>query len=100
MSANDSARAPRCPRCAQVMKLARRTQRFGGLPDLCTFECPACGMSHTEECPPWRAAQVYRKEAKTCRELATQARREDRKFWLGLSDAWLKLAQDADNRNP
>src|SRR5215472_7489375 len=53
MSANNSALAQqRCPRCAQPMKLIRRTQRFGGLPDLCTFECAACSISHTEECKP------------------------------------------------
>jgi hypothetical protein len=41
MSANNSSLAPqRCPRCARRMQLVRRTQRFGGLPDLCTFECP------------------------------------------------------------
>jgi hypothetical protein len=76
------------------MKLIRRTQRFGGLPDLCTFECLACGMSHTEECRPtkWRAADIYRKQAKACREL------EDRTFWLRLSDGWLKLAHDTDEQ--
>jgi hypothetical protein len=82
------------------MKLVRRTQRFGGLPDLSTFECPACGMSHTEECKPttWHVADVYRKQAKACRDPAIQARREDRKFWLRLSDGWLKLAQDDDEQ--
>jgi hypothetical protein len=82
------------------MKLVRRTQRFGGLSDLCTFECPACGMSHTEECRPtkWHAADVYRKQAKDCRKLAMQARREDRTFWLRLSDGWLKLAEDDDEQ--
>jgi hypothetical protein len=101
MSADHSPLASRrCSSCAQPMKLARRTQRFGGLPDLCTFECPACGLSHTEECRPAirHAADVYRKQAKACRELAIQARREDRKFWLRLSEGWLKLAQDDDER--
>jgi hypothetical protein len=96
MIANDTSPAPlRCQRCAQPMKLIRRTQRFGGLPDLCTFECAACGISHTEECKPtaWHAADVYRKQAKACRDLAKQARREDRAFWLGLSNCWQKLAQ-------
>jgi hypothetical protein len=99
MSANNSP-LRRCPRCAQLMKLVRRTQRFGGLPDLCIFECPACGMSHTEECKPttWHAADVYRKQAKECRKLAMQARREDRTFWLRLSNGWLKLAQDDDEQ--
>jgi transcription elongation factor Elf1 len=101
MIAKDTALAQqRCPRCAQPMKLIRRTQRFGGLPDLCTFECQACGMSHTEECKPtiWHAADIYRKQAKACRELATQARGDDRTFWLGLSDCWLKLAQVDDEQ--
>jgi len=101
MSVNNSPLAPqRCARCAQLMKLVRRTQRFGGLPDLCTFECPACGMSHTEECRPtkWHAADVYRKQAKDCRKLAMQARREDRTFWLRLSDGWRKLAEDDDEQ--
>src|SRR5260370_34650364 len=101
MSANNFPLGPQwCPSCAQTMKLVRRTQRFGGLPDLCIFECPACDMSHTKECRPAirHAADVYRKQAKACRELAIQARREDRKFWLRLSEGWLKLAQDDDER--
>jgi len=101
MSADNPPLAPqRCPRCARRMQLVRRTQRFGGLPDLCTFECPACGMSHVEECRPttWHAADVYRTQAKACRKLAMQARREDRTFWLRLSDDWLKLAQDNDEQ--
>jgi hypothetical protein len=99
MIANDTPPASlRCQRCAQPMKLVRRTQRFGGLPDLCTFECAACGISHTEECKPaaWHAADIYRKQAKACRDLAKQARREDRSFWLGLSDCWQKLARVDD----
>jgi hypothetical protein len=57
-------------------------------------------MSHTEECKPttWHAADVYRKQAKECRNLAMQARREDRTFWLRLSNGWLKLAQDDDEQ--
>ena len=39
---------PRCPKCAQPMRLIWRTARFGGLPELFTFECTACGVSHTE----------------------------------------------------
>jgi len=39
---------PRCPKCAQVMRLVRRTQRFDGLPELFTFECLACGVFHFE----------------------------------------------------
>ena len=101
MSADHSPLAPqRCSSCAQFMKLVRRTQRFGGLPDLCNFECLACGLSHTEECRPAirHAADVYRKQAEACRELAIQAGREDRESWLRLSDGWLKLAQDDDER--
>ena len=40
--------SPHCPACAQVMRLARITSRFGDLPDLYTFECLACGVSHIE----------------------------------------------------
>jgi len=46
---NDNApRTPLCPSCAQIMRLARMTSRFGELPDLYTFECRACGVSHIE----------------------------------------------------
>jgi hypothetical protein len=31
------------------MRLARKTRRLNGLPDLYMFECRACQMSHTEE---------------------------------------------------
>jgi hypothetical protein len=40
---------PRCPSCAQVMRLVRRTPRFNGLPDVVIFECRACGVSRIEE---------------------------------------------------
>ena len=40
---------PLCPSCARNMRLIRRTQRFGALPDVCTFECRGCGVSHFEE---------------------------------------------------
>lgn len=40
---------PRCAACAQVMRLARRTARYGRLPDLLVFECRACGVSNIEE---------------------------------------------------
>jgi C4-type Zn-finger protein len=43
---------PKCPSCARNMQLLRRTQRFPGLPDLCTFECEACGIFHFEEYEP------------------------------------------------
>jgi len=49
--ANSAApKRPKCPSCAQQMRLIRRTQRFAGLPDLCTFGCEACGVFHIEEC--------------------------------------------------
>jgi len=41
-------RPPLCPSCAQIMRLARTTSRFGNLPDLYTFECRACGLSHID----------------------------------------------------
>ena len=40
--------SPHCPACAQVMRLAQITSRFGDLPDLYTFECRTCGVSHIE----------------------------------------------------
>jgi hypothetical protein len=43
---------PHCPSCAQAMRLARKTRRFNGLPDLYIFECRTCDMSHTEEGTP------------------------------------------------
>ena len=39
---------PLCPSCAQMMQLARITSRFDDLPELYTFECRACGVSHIE----------------------------------------------------
>jgi hypothetical protein len=39
---------PLCPFCAQIMRLARITSRFADLPELYTFECRACGVSHIE----------------------------------------------------
>jgi hypothetical protein len=51
--ANNSApkppRPPRCFGCGRPMQAVRRTARFGGLPDLYTFECRACGVWHIEE---------------------------------------------------
>jgi RNase P subunit RPR2 len=37
-----------CPNCAQIMRLVRITSRFEDLPDLYTFECRTCGVSHIE----------------------------------------------------
>jgi len=39
---------PLCPSCAQTMRLARITSRFGDLPDLYTFECQACDVWYVE----------------------------------------------------
>jgi hypothetical protein len=48
-ASRSASKLPRPPRCAQPMKLVRRTMRFGGLRDLYTFECRQCGEWHTEE---------------------------------------------------
>jgi hypothetical protein len=40
--------SPRCPNCAQVMRLAGITSRFDDLPDVYMFECRSCGVSHIE----------------------------------------------------
>ena len=49
-SANKPARTPpRCPSCAQPMRLVRKTLRFHGLPELYTFECRTCDVSFTQE---------------------------------------------------
>ena len=45
---NSTLLPPRCPSCAQPMRLIKRTPRFDGLPELATFECRACGVSHIE----------------------------------------------------
>jgi hypothetical protein len=99
MSADDTSLMLRqCRHCSQPMKLIRRTQRFGGLSDICIFECEACDVTLIEECKTTvrQAGEEYRNQAKACCELATQSRGDDRKFWLGLSDYWLKLAKIDD----
>ena len=50
-SNNCEPRPPHCPSCAQIMRLARITSRFDDLPDLYTFECQACDVSHIEAEP-------------------------------------------------
>lgn len=45
---SNAPKSPRCPSCAQTMRLARITSRFDDLPDLYTFECRSCGVSHIE----------------------------------------------------
>jgi hypothetical protein len=47
---------PLCPSCAQNMRLMRRTQRFGTLPDVCTFECRDCGVSYVDEYEPQKSS--------------------------------------------
>jgi len=44
----DAPTPPLCPSCAQIMRLARITCRFGDLPELYIFECRPCGVSHIE----------------------------------------------------
>jgi hypothetical protein len=51
---------PQCPSCARNMRLIRRTPRFGGLPDVCTFECQACGVTHFEEHNPGDTMKLRR----------------------------------------
>jgi hypothetical protein len=99
MSADDaSVMLRQCRHCSQPMKLIRRTQRFGGLPDICIFECEACDVTLIEERKTTvrQAGEEYQNQAKACGELATQTRGDDRKFWLGMSDYWLKLAKIDD----
>jgi hypothetical protein len=48
LSGKYTPRLPLCPSCAQIMRLAQKASRFGDQPDLCTFECRACGVSLIE----------------------------------------------------
>jgi hypothetical protein len=52
-------KAPRCHRRARPMQLLRRTSRFGGLPDLCSFYCCACDEWHVEEVSPIKFMEVH-----------------------------------------
>jgi hypothetical protein len=45
---SNAPKSPRCPSCAQTMRLGGITSRFGDLLDLYTFECRGCGVSHIE----------------------------------------------------
>jgi hypothetical protein len=64
---------PRCPGCAQPMRLIRRTQRFGGLPDPRTPGCRACNVLLVEECGALRGITVQTEIAHgTSMSLATQ----------------------------
>ena len=47
-SNQNTTRPPRCPSCAQIMRLVRTTSRFEELPDLYIFECRGCGVTHIE----------------------------------------------------
>jgi hypothetical protein len=44
-------KTPRCPSCAQIMRPAGISSRFGNLPYPYTFECRGCGVSHIEPTP-------------------------------------------------
>ena len=59
---NAAANIPLCPNCSKPMRLARVTPRFGGLPELKTFECRPCGVTLTEavENLPAQSNQDYR----------------------------------------
>lgn len=39
---------PLCPNCGTPMVLARISPRFGGLPELHTFQCKPCSVVFTE----------------------------------------------------
>jgi transposase-like protein len=39
---------PLCPSCRRPMLFKRAIPRVGGLPELRTYECTACGVSYTE----------------------------------------------------
>jgi len=43
---------PCCPSCGAVMRFVRSIPKIGGLPELQTFECRACGVSITEAFEP------------------------------------------------
>jgi predicted RNA-binding Zn-ribbon protein involved in translation (DUF1610 family) len=42
---------PPCPRCGNGMKLVNSVPKFGALPELLVFACPACNEVHTTEKP-------------------------------------------------
>ena len=56
---NNAPKPPLCSNCAQIMRLARITLRFGVLPDLYTFECRACGVSYIEAAAPFAASNSH-----------------------------------------
>jgi hypothetical protein len=43
---------PECPSCGAPMRLARSIPKIGGLPELQTFDCRACGVAITEAHEP------------------------------------------------
>jgi hypothetical protein len=66
LSNKDPSRRPLCPSCAQVMRLVRITSRFEDLPDLYTFECRACGLSHIETARTRRGERLSSPAARVC----------------------------------
>jgi hypothetical protein len=56
---NSLPKALRCPDCARPMQLLRRTSRFNGLPDLCSFYCCACDEWHVEEVGPIKFKELH-----------------------------------------
>ena len=62
--ANKSApKPPRCVACARPMQLVRRTPRFGGLPDLFTFQCEGCGEQHMRKATRWTDRPILERSA-------------------------------------
>jgi hypothetical protein len=41
-----------CPACGRPMALVSAVPRFGGFPELRTFECKSCGVAYTEAVTP------------------------------------------------
>ena len=44
--------APYCPSCGAAMRFVRSMPTIGGLPELQTFECRACGVLITDASEP------------------------------------------------
>ena len=38
---------PLCPSCSEPMRFVRAIPRFAALPELRTYECKPCGVTHT-----------------------------------------------------
>lgn len=54
---NDSD-APLCPSCSKPMRFVRAIPRFAALPELRTYECKPCGVTHTAAVTPDQDADV------------------------------------------